>query len=60
MSLQSNSIGKGADAYAEHYNSLDIEILFGTEANLDEIFDSLDCNKDFEVIWFTSFVFFRG
>ena len=50
MSLQSNSIGKGADAYAEHFNSLDVEILFGTEANLDEIFDSLDCNKDSEVI----------
>ena len=33
----------------DQFSSLDVEILFGTEASLDEIFDSLDSNKDSEV-----------
>ena len=50
FSSQNNTISEGAEGYTpDQFSSLDVEILFGTEASLDEIFDSLDSNKDSEV-----------
>ena len=50
FSSQNNTTSEGAEGYTpDQFSSLDVEILFGTEASLDEIFDSLDSNKDSEV-----------